>query len=124
MGPGRLTMLRVMTAAALLLTAVPAMAQDGPGIVQFESGNKLLEHCTQSVDFCSGYIAGIADAIRAQEVSALWSACIPAPVFTNQTKDIVIRYLKRHPETRHGSGANLASAALAEAFPCKIATKG
>ena len=44
--------------------------------------------------------------------------CIPNRVTDRQTTDVVVRYLKEHPEQRHYAAANLVAETLAEAFPC------
>ncbi len=46
-------------------------------------------------------------------------SCIPENVTNGQVSDVVIKYLRDHPEERHILAAILVVKAMAEAFPCK-----
>jgi hypothetical protein len=45
--------------------------------------------------------------------------CGPDQASENQVRDVVVNYLRDHPEVRHYSAASIAREALGEAFPCK-----
>jgi hypothetical protein len=81
-------------------------------------GNTLLKKCEDSSpetqNFCLGYIMGAAD--------TLWTARLACPesgVKYPQVRDVVLKFLRDHPEKRHHSADSQVSLALAESFPCK-----
>jgi hypothetical protein len=84
----------------------------------FETGNRLLGYCTTSAPgpaemVCLGYVEGVADDMEAKRM-----ICLPAHVTTGQLEDIVVRYLREHPESRHLVASELIAGALLETFPC------
>lgn len=116
-------------------TATPASAED-PSL----TGNQLLEICGASDDlaqqgFCIGYTVGVVEGMKwgvggpmlragktTEEANkmteALLSFCVPEGATWGQYRDVVIGYLERNPQDRHGSARLLAQLALVEAFPC------
>jgi Rap1a immunity proteins len=62
----------------------------------------------------------VIDAMTAMELAGVMKklSCEPPGVTAGQVKDVVVRYLEKHPESRHAVGASLVLAALYEAFPC------
>ena len=50
--------------------------------------------------------------------SMLLRSCVPPHVENSQIKDVVIRYLRDNPTSRHESARGLMQQAMAEAFPC------
>lgn len=116
---------------ALLLTFLPC------GAMAEISGNQLLNTCEITEDgiclgFVSGAVAGLnfggirvvmlegIDGANKAEASlnAAIGICPPDGVDTGQTVDVVIKYLKAHPESRHQPAVRLVRESLAEAFPC------
>lgn len=100
--------------AALLATAAPAKA----GSV-FYTGNLLLSHCNEPGSLrllCFGYVAAIADMIGDDDDRR---ACVPKGAALGQVSDVVIRYLRDHPEIRHYPAPDLVVTALAKAFLCQ-----
>jgi hypothetical protein len=96
----------------------------------FETGNELLEACSDGHDitqgYCKGYAVGVADAISAVDAMkangmAIPSVCIPQreKVTTEQVRDVVVKDLAAHPETGHQTAAGHALLRLQAAFPCK-----
>lgn len=107
------------------------------------SGNSWLQRCEDVRDnlesgVCIGFLMAIDDGYRLGAIDswiaiskspqskqlssykgAIVAYCTPAGVTLGQRKDIFIRYLKSHPETRQDDGAVLYVRAMAEAFPCK-----
>jgi hypothetical protein len=45
--------------------------------------------------------------------------CMPVEVKVAQAVDVVMNYLRDHPEQRNYNAMSLGEAALAPAFPCK-----
>jgi 2-methylcitrate dehydratase PrpD len=89
------------------------------------TGNKLLEECEATEPFrqafCLGYIMGVTD-VDGMDGAAFPErrrTCVPEDVTNGQLLDILVKYLKNHPEERHYSAAVLAIKAITKAFPCK-----
>jgi len=111
-------------ACLLFLVCSPARAQQ----VSQETGDTLLEACESKTEFrqsyCFGYITGVAD-IEGMEAAVFPDrrrACRAEGVTNGQIKDVVVKYLKEHPEDRHFLAAILVMQAMAKAFPCKQTT--
>ena len=82
-----------------------------------DTGNRLHDMCEDRGSwktFCFGIIDGYTDML-----SISGQICPANGVDVKQTRDIVIRHLRDHPEMRDKAGASLARAALMRAFPCK-----
>lgn len=113
----------------LLLSVTAATLAIGlltsPARATFTDGNDLLTSCSADLYVeCLGYVAGIADAMEtAQSCNngslAGWQACVPIGVRKSQAKDVVIRFLREHPQDRHYPASGLVAQALQEAFPCR-----
>jgi hypothetical protein len=94
----------------------------------FMTGNRLFDLCKPDAPACWNYVSGVADAVMLLEAFSrvlrtgtdrtAFQACIPSGVTIRQMVDIATRFLERHPQTRHTSGAALIMVALNEAFPC------
>lgn len=87
----------------------------------FFDGNKLYDTCSDEdsgvkVGMCIGYILGVVDLYEGTRNSFKMSKCINANVNGGQLQDIMLKYLKRNPETRHQPGALLIRNALNETF--------
>jgi len=61
--------------------------------------------------YCVGYIIGVVDASNL--------VCPENTVNVGQLSDIVIKYLKENPATRHYNATGLVQISLAPLFPCK-----
>ncbi|WP_340099020.1 Rap1a/Tai family immunity protein [Sinorhizobium fredii] len=116
--------LMLAAAAATLAAATPAAASD---YFYFENGNKLLRACdgdAYAKGFCLGYVTGISDALNGfRQVNNL-PRCTERMVTTGQARDVVLKYLKDHPEQRHRPAAGLAMTAIVEGFCPSTATTG
>ena len=85
---------------ALVICAFTVMAR--PAGAQFYSGNKLHEVCNAADETrilaaaCVGYVTGAFDFF-------VWrkGACVPNTVSMAHLTDVVMTYLKEHPEKRH-----------------------
>jgi Ssp1 endopeptidase immunity protein Rap1a len=74
---------------------------------------------------CTGYLAGLADGIEAESNALLVKGkrpvllyCAPKNVERGQEVEIVLKYIREHPEKAHIRTAGLATIALTQAFPC------
>ena len=109
--------LRVLVVAAVLMWPVFALSQERT-TGAFGTGNMLYETCGAhdigNEKYCLAYAVGATDAFA-------WDGkvCPPRQVTEQQVRDIVVGYLRDHPELRHYSAPSIASRALEEAFPCK-----
>jgi len=65
-------------------------------------------------------VIGAADAIGFWTAVENGESCIPASSQAGQLKDIVVKYLRDHPETRHFEAYALVYVALGQAFNCKL----
>jgi hypothetical protein len=85
---------------------------------QFRTGNDLYAKCTASAGpertECIGIVIGLADAFVYDE-----KTCPPDGITVRQVEDLIVKYLRDHPELRHHSAPSLARTALQQAFPCK-----
>ena len=110
--------LRVLVLAAGLLWPVCAFSQNADTVAV--SGNELYSRCihgpsTPQYVACLAYVEGTVDALSVDK-----TICLPeSHVTTGQVKDIIVNYLRDHPQNRHNSASLLAAIALNEAFPCK-----
>jgi hypothetical protein len=109
--------------SALLLLLVSASAHGQR--VSTTTGNDLLESCESKGNlehaFCLGYIIGVTD-VEGMD-SAVFPerrrSCVAENVSNGQVRDVVVKYLKDHPEERHLQAAILVVKAMGQAFPCK-----
>jgi hypothetical protein len=99
-----------------LLWASPGFSQNT--VTSYVNGNKLYDDCSaQDANklFCFGYVAAVSD--------ALWSGgChggIPHGVPVSRAADVILKFLRDHPEYRHLTAFSLSKVALEQAFPCK-----
>lgn len=110
-------------AIAVALSGSPALAQES--VDPLGSGNGLLDSCTNADSMlrkgvCIGYISGASDALQMldSDKEAKRYICTPAGVTRGQIRDVVIKYLTDHPQSRQNPAEALIFVALAEAFPC------
>jgi len=85
----------------------------------FDDGNKLYGYCgaSNSSDdkvFCAGYVAGISDALQGEK-----RMCMPVEATVEQAVDVIMNFLRDHPEQRHYTAWSISREALGHAFPCK-----
>lgn len=103
-----------LVVTALICCSTPAFAQDSV-VSYFKDGNQLLQNCDRSSDFdqgiCAGYVIGAVDGLSAKVGK------IPDGVTIGQMKDVIIKYLVDHPESRNSPAASLVYLAVLEAWP-------
>ena len=85
----------------------------------FKTGNELYQECTAAFGsppniLCMGYVMAASDALESQRL-----ICRPKEVTASQAEDVIVNYLRDHPEQRHLTAYSLAKLALMGAFPCK-----
>lgn len=93
-------------------------------------GNDLLRLCTSKVgtseaEFCSGFILGVRDGVVLAAELRTAKPIFESPIDAKQEqlRDVVVKYLKDHPEERHKPAALLVIFALGDAFPPQNQTK-
>jgi hypothetical protein len=109
------------TFVALALSVACAAAAEAA----FLDGDTLHAWCLSAdvgdQEACLGYVVGVADALSAQgqgqEVASEPALCLPT-IDAKEAVGAVKQYLLVHPRPGGGAGADLVTAALAEAFPC------
>jgi hypothetical protein len=107
-------------ALAVLVASLPLSAARG----EFQSGNNLWQLCNnKTTDFgCIMYIEGVADVLipiwgKGGDFAG-WRGCLTKDVIGSQAHDVVIKFMREHPERRHFTASSVVAQALAEAFPC------
>ena len=100
-------------------------------------GNVLLDNCNEAlryfennnpavnisaVNYCVGYISGIND-LHTSFVSSVScfdppKYCAPQSIEPKKLVDIIVRFLKKHPESLDSHGSDIILFAFKEAFPC------
>jgi hypothetical protein len=95
-------------AAAMVLALWPhtALAIDGAELLQ----NCESQEAGRSI-YCTGYVAGIAAREKAM-------ACPADAASDSDLRDVALKYLHEHPESRQYGAASVVALALAQAFPC------
>lgn len=111
-----------LLAVGAVIAAIMAVSTETRA--DFVSGNKLYETCTSSevssLLICDGYTEAIFDAAGQPPNGVLgWEHCGRGGVTLRQVEDIVVRFLRTHPEKRDFGAAGLVGQAVAEAFPCQ-----
>jgi hypothetical protein len=108
---------------ALALAAGLALGLPAPAFPAFSDGNKMLKDCEgQESPFvsgvCLGQLWGIVDGYELLTVTEKKAFCRPSGVSGTQLKDVVVAYLRSHPDRRHLGAPQLMLLALNEAWPC------
>jgi hypothetical protein len=84
----------------------------------FFTGDDLLNQCngkdySYAIGVCIGYVMGVSDML-----STSGTICAVQHFSASQMGDIVIKYLRDHPERRHYSASDEIEVALKNALPC------
>lgn len=108
-------MMRFLAIGGLLLACHPAHAQRMSKV----TGATLMSACTgKSTSSCDAYLDGFSDAIFVEGKTAA-VACVPIPATGTEMREVLIQYMKGHPEVQHMKAGEIAHAALAKAYPCR-----
>ncbi len=108
-----------MRYAIMILALVGVLALPRPAAAI--KGNELLERCTHEAQalelWCMGYVSGWQGRNDIRIKGTAKFICFPE-ARVSQFKDVLVKYLKNHPETRHQNAVPLTWRAFKEAFPC------
>lgn len=116
-------MTRLLQIALLLAIIIPfgmatnARAGDG----YYINGNNLHESCVKRDPLAIGYVMGVVDGVRLQqlEFEGKMNICLPPGATSGQIRDVVCKFLDRIPAQRHHPAVFSVGSALIEAFPCR-----
>lgn len=108
----------LMVALVVVQIPVPAHADQ-----DWQSGNGMLELCTDNIDsdtgLCLGRINGLDAGLAFSKMKGSASlVCIPSDVTMSRRRDVLVAYLKEHPDRRQIFWGTLALAAWSSAWPC------
>jgi hypothetical protein len=108
-----------------MLLAFVATTYAHAQLVQFYTGNSLMEKCESDNTWmlCLGYISGIADAMETVEhienLPVEWSFCVPKEVTNFQLRKVVMKHMEENPADQHYGASGIVREALHNAFPCR-----
>jgi hypothetical protein len=118
MGEGYPMRLGALISTVVLLLPAAALSQDDGTSTSFKNGTELYQACTVSdsvhTSFCIGYVMGVSDSLQ-----SLHLTCSPKQATGRQVTDLVVSYLRDHPDARQYVAAQEVTLALVKAFPCK-----
>jgi len=104
--------------AAVVAVALFSVATSDAAIGYFSTGNDLYQECqsksSQLKAACAGVIVGAYEMME-----ALGYECMGERVTREQVRDVVLKYLREHPEHRHEPAAVSIIMAMEAAFFCK-----
>jgi Ssp1 endopeptidase immunity protein Rap1a len=111
------------TCRAILVAGTLSCLVSGAAEAYFFDGNKLSDWCgswkSSAAGYlsvksaqCGAYITGVLDTLDDR------GFCLPKEAVAAQTIDVVILYLRDHPERLHLPASGLVVDALKEKFPC------
>jgi len=110
--------------ALVCLMAAPALAEPAVGDGSFVTGARLLEMCKTQNPYCTGYVAGVADALAPLSgpggqlpPNSLASYC-PPKLTVKQAIAEFQKFAKNNPEGMQVDAAQLVGDALHLAYPC------
>lgn len=107
----------------MVVLSLTVVARQGYASLSFETGNTLYEKCQDNNSMlnsggCMGYISAIVDDLASDNRINGFHACFSQYMTRGQVLDVVVKWLRDHPESRHLSANGLVARALSEAFPC------
>lgn len=121
-----------MTAGLVLLALLAAQNASRAPAVRIEPviniGSGLLENCTfdaaasgeaerdYHLGLCIGFIKGVTNTLSEQRLGDI---CPPDDLTNEDLKDVVVAWLRQHPELLSAPAVGAVVSATAEAFPCE-----
>ena len=109
----------------LIAAAATVANRSNAGIItnSFVTGNYLWQQCTGDdigQAYCLGYVVAIGDALSAPGNTGLdgWHACLKPKQTAGHLREVVIQFLRDHPDKRYYTAASLIAEAYAATFPC------
>jgi len=111
-----------MTKLALgVVVALTILA--GEASADFMTGNKLNAFCASSKlneqSGCAGYVEGVIDYMEWVRLEQHKPQCIPMGTQAPQVADVVLDYLRDHPEMRSYAATDLVVLAITKAWNCQ-----
>jgi len=118
--------MKIPKLAIVTIIALSAIACGSAGGAEFMTGKALLRICEDKTPhgydagICVGYVSGGSDQLDGLKGSALpeLNYCLPSTVSTGELRDVVVNYMKRHPERLDQQASFLIFEALTSAFAC------
>lgn len=111
-------LIATLLAACALAAAPPALAK---GTIS-DDGHEFYENCTDSTvymkGFCLGYVRGLLHGYEVLRVGLGAPACVPSSVTMGDLRDIVVRYVGRHPDDRDEPALVLFARAVNDKWGC------
>jgi hypothetical protein len=103
------------TAGLALLSVLPTSAAKAEDM-HFFTGDQLLSTCSSGANnnYCYGYVLGAYDTA----IGGAASICLSSDAREAQMLDIVLKYLRHHPDSRSEIGGTAVVDALSDAYPC------
>lgn len=104
-----------------VLSAMLIMASSEVFPQNFVDGFKLLSWCesADAADFCAGYVVGVIDGENLSRRDGHRTIyCAPKSADAANLKDVVVKYLRAHPEDHTATAASVVAVALSEVWPC------
>jgi Rap1a immunity proteins len=103
-----------------------ALAWPHPALADSFTGTSLKRFCSDSDHgstrdtACNAYIRGIAEGLYVAQLASMAGHyfCPPDDISPTRERQTVEQYMKDHADQLEGAAANLAGAALLQAFPC------
>jgi hypothetical protein len=119
-----------LTSVAVLFlatTLVPVSANDTE--IFFKACNGRSED--KNLKICEWYIVGVLDGFATSRAVAIelngfpdfHIFCAPKHVTTGQTIELIVAWIKNHPQDKQYTGATVIARALKDAFPCPEKSK-
>ena len=105
-------MARGLLFGCLLLTAAAA-AEDG-----YVSGRDLLEWC-DSEGFANGFCYGYTTAVTEMTLGSSDDICLPERIGREQLVEVILAYLRQHPQQSNELAYALVIRSFREAWPCE-----
>ena len=98
----------------ILLLAVDSVAKSGE---VFITGQELKEYCSQSSNFCFGYVTAVVDDVTISAEQKTY--CLPDDMDVKHLQQVVIQFMEVNPDLLVITGAGIVKHALSSAFPCE-----
>jgi hypothetical protein len=127
----RKQMLRAMVLGLVLLATslIVSVAQTQPNTPEIRRDSGLLAICTNAepgersvaAALCTGYLQGVVEGVNFATLGDhnKLLICRPGDVTGEQMRNVVVKYLKNHPNEGHQLSVIHATEAFVQAWPCK-----
>jgi hypothetical protein len=106
-----------------VVIALTVLTGEGRAGVSFRDGNKLYAACTTTSDYeqglCLGYVEGAVDYFEGLRSYSHEPQCVPDGTVPQQVQDVVVNYLRDHPENRSSKASEMVVLAVSQAWNCR-----